>query len=173
MAASTGSDRERSDARRSGRSPGPVGAASSPGGWPLAAYFLLLVGLFVAAAAAAAVYVSLQAERDARSSAEQEARFAAQAGASQLGKDIAEVRTTVAQLVANPQIGQVFAHPKGCTLSFAGSGSLVRGHVEILRSDGTLACSSPARTGGVPLPGYRGEIVLARARQGAVFLAPI
>ncbi|HEY1370705.1 MAG TPA: ATP-binding protein [Gaiellaceae bacterium] len=140
--------------------------------WPLGAYFLVLVLVFAAAAAAAAAYVAVQTDRDARRSATGDARFAARTAAQQLAKDVATLRVTVTRLAANPQVAQVFKSPAGCTLSFASGGAVTSGHVDILRPDGSVACSSRAATGGAPLSGYGGQAWLRRASRGPLFLAP-
>jgi signal transduction histidine kinase len=151
----------------------PAPAAGREPGWRLGAYFLLLLGLFVAVAGAAAVYVSVQTQRDAKASALTAARFAARAGARALAKDVGTLRATVSSLAANPQLAQVFSHPKGCTLTFSGSGTLARGHIEILRPDGRVACTSRTGTAARPGASYANARWLPRARRGSVLLAPV
>src|SRR5262249_40068038 len=57
------------------RLPG-VGGLQLRGPWPLRAYFLVLVALFVVTAGSAVIYVSVQAERDAHRAAKRNATFA-------------------------------------------------------------------------------------------------
>jgi two-component system cell cycle sensor histidine kinase/response regulator CckA len=139
--------------------------------WPLQAYFAVLVALFVVAAAAAAVFVHVQANRDARQAAATDARFAAKTAAGQLGRDIGLVKAAAANLAANPQIANTLAHPAGCTLSF-GSGGADRSHLEILDATGTSVCTS-RHSAGAAIADYAGAAWLAEARRGPVFSAPV
>lgn len=140
-------------------------------GWPLGTYFLLLVGLFVAAAASGALYIHVQTERDDRRAAESEARFAAETAARELGDGIALVQATVAQLAANPQITQLFSRPETCSLTFGGLGGPDRSHLDIVRADGSVACSS--RTEKEDEASRYGEAGWAhRATAAPILLAP-
>jgi hypothetical protein len=136
-------------------------------GRPLRTYFVLLVGVFVAAAVAAVAYIHVRAGRDAEHTAEVESRFTARTSARQLGDFMAVLRATVQQLAANPQIGGALDDPAGCTLTFSGIGGPDRGHVDILRSDGTVACSSRAHEAGADLGSYAGQGWLSHAVSGA------
>jgi signal transduction histidine kinase len=158
-------------------SPGPesvVPDATDRGsrGRPLRAYFGGLIALLVLAAASASFYVSAQADHDARAQARQDASFAAKTAAGQLGNFVQVTRSTVAQLAANPQISQVLTHPKGCTLSFLGIVGPDQSHLDILRADGTVACSSRPPTAAQPRRTYAGTSWLKRALRGPVFIAP-
>jgi PAS domain S-box-containing protein len=140
-------------------------------GWRLTAYFAVLVGVVAFAAAAASVYVFVQTDRDSRRDAENRAQFAASTAAKQLGDGIATLRATVAGLAATPNIEQAAAQPT-CTLAF-NLGDLSRGHVDVLRPDGTVACSSRPRAGTKPLSGYAGAAWLDKVGGTPVFLAPV
>jgi PAS domain S-box-containing protein len=142
------------------------------GGWPIRAYFLLLVLLFVVAAGAASLYVRDQADRDARRSAQTQAAFAATTASKQLGIYLALLRSSVAGLAANPRIANTFAHPQGCTLSFSGLGGPDHGHLDIISPLGAVACSSKP-PGTSPAPPYRSESWLALALKQPVFIAPV
>jgi two-component system, cell cycle sensor histidine kinase and response regulator CckA len=149
---------------------GPVFAL---GRWPIHAYFIALVLLFVVVAGAGALYVKAQSSRDARRSAQADARFAARKAAKQLDSYFAAIHGSVAGLVANPLIGNSLVHPKGCTLSFSGIGGPDSGHLDIIRADGSVACSSRPHTPGAQLSGYTGAPWLGRAVDHPVLLAPI
>jgi PAS domain S-box-containing protein len=152
--------------------PASVAAGSSGArGRRLPVYFGLLVGLVALAAAAAVGYVFVQTDRDSRRTAESDARFAAVTAAKQLDDGIALLRATVTGIAATPQIEQAASQP-ACTLTF-GLGDLSRGHVEVLRPDGSVACSSRPRTGTAPLAGYAESEWLTTSKTGSVFLAPI
>jgi PAS domain S-box-containing protein len=140
-------------------------------GWGLTAYFALVVAVVALAAAAASVYVYLQTDRDSRHAAESDARFAATTAAKQFGDDIATLKTTVASLAATPSIEQAAAQPT-CSLTF-GLGDTSRGHIDVLRPDGSVACSSRPRQGSKPLLGYAGAGWLTRVASTPRLLAPI
>ena len=139
-------------------------------GLPLSAYFLLLVGLCVAAAGSTAVYVSAQTERDGRRAAVADARFAAQTAATQLGDQLGLVQATVTQLASNPQIAQVFEQSEPCSLTFGGLGGPDRSHLDIVRADGTVACSS--RSDAVTPARYDKADWMRQALVRPVFIAP-
>jgi two-component system cell cycle sensor histidine kinase/response regulator CckA len=139
--------------------------------WPLQAYFAVLVAVFIVAAAAAAVFVHIQANRDARQAATADARFAAKTAAGQLGEQIALVKASAADLAANPQIVNSLAHPAGCTLTF-GNGGADTSHLEILDANGKSVCTS-RHLAAAPSADYSSAAWLARARQAPIFAAPV
>jgi len=147
--------------------------AARPRRLPLQAYFALLVALFFAAAATATVYVHLQTRHDARHDAVAEARFAAAAGARQVGGELTAIRAAVGQLAASPQLKNGVADANGCSLLYSRTGPDDLSHIDILRPDGTVACSS--RSGPRPgtLAGYAGEAWVRRAGKGPVTAAPV
>ena len=144
------------------------------GSLPLLAYFLLLAALFVAAAAAGAIHVHTQMARDSRHAAEQDAAFAAKTAGKQLGASIALLHTSVASLAANPQIGSAIDHPAGCTLNYGGivGGPADRSHLDLLRTDGTVVCSS-RRSAGARTTAYVGMDWVRRAAAAPILLAPV
>jgi PAS domain S-box-containing protein len=141
--------------------------------WPVRTYFALLFGLCLVGALVFAVVVSGQMDRDARRSAEADAAFAASTAAKELGDHVALVRTNVAQLAANPQIGQVISNPAGCSLTFGGIGGPDRGHIDLIRADGTVACTSRGPTSGKKSIGYAGSAWFQKAMAAPVFVAPV
>ncbi|MFL5877960.1 MAG: ATP-binding protein [Solirubrobacteraceae bacterium] len=140
-------------------------------GWRLKTYFALLVALFCVAAAAASIYVFVQTDRDSRKAAERDASFAATTAARQLGEGVSTIRSTVAGLAATPGIDQA-AEQKSCTLSFALEG-LSRGHLDVLRPDGSVSCSSRPRSGAVPRTGYEGAPWLQALGAKPLLRAPV
>jgi signal transduction histidine kinase/ActR/RegA family two-component response regulator len=128
--------------------------------------------IVAAAACAAIVYVDRQADRHARSQAAADAAFAAKTSATQLGAHLALLRASVAQLAAQPGLDKVFANPTGCSLSYQGLGGADRGHLDIVRADGTVVCSSRDLAGDAPEPLYAGADWLRRALRAPVFDAP-
>src|SRR5436309_12443195 len=138
------------------------------GGWPLRRYLTGLVVLFVVAAAVAMGYGWSAAGRDARSAALQDAAFGARLAAVEVGWDVASIKQAVAALAANPGIGQAFAAPVGCSLQLDLAGGADAGHLDLIRPDGTVVCSS--RTG--PLGSYAGASWWAAGSHATTLLAP-
>jgi len=138
---------------------------------PLRAYVAGLVVLFMAVAAVNVVYQRQASLRDARQAALAGAGYAARTAASQTAAALGAVRAQVAALAAQPTIRQAFgpAAAAGCTLQFGGSGGFSTGHIDIVRADGTVTCSS-LRPGG--RPGYQGARWLAAALKGPVLTGP-
>jgi signal transduction histidine kinase len=165
----------------------PTPASRAPGGappvgsrpdddrhWPLWVYFVALGALAVGTAAAAAIFLSVQASRDAHRSAERNARFAAAHAAGRLAKSISEMNATVAGVAQTLQGKAIPAKlTAACALSYSGSDALPSGHVEIVRTNGVVVCSSRPHAGLASLPGYAGAQWLRRAAAGRVFIAPI
>ena len=81
------------------------------------------------------------ARRDGLSIAGAEAGFGARQAADKIGDDLVVVRSSVDAVASNPGAGQVFANPAACQLSFT-LGGPDDGHLDLLRPDGTVACSS-------------------------------
>ncbi len=145
---------------------------SSSRGWRLTVYFALLVALVSVAAAAATVYVFVQTDRDSRSTAKKDARYAADLAAKQLGDGIAIIRSTVATLAATPNIDQAALDPT-CSLAFSIDNDGYRGHLDVLRPDGSVACSSRRPPGSPPVAGYKGAEWLSQLTAGELFSAPV
>ncbi len=136
---------------------------------PLRAYFVILVLVFVAAAVAASFYVHRQADQRARADSVESAGFAAKTAATQLGNHITSLKATTAALAALPTIGRALKNPAGCSLTHDGLAGADRGHIDIIRADGTVACSSRKLSG---KPVYAGSAWLRRALDKTVFVAP-
>jgi signal transduction histidine kinase len=136
---------------------------------PLRGYLAGLVVLFAIGAGAATLYGRAQAENDARDAAQQDARFGAQLAAKETGDGIKLLQATVAGAASNPGIAQVYARPKDCTLTFGGTDAYTSGHVDLIRTDGSIVCSSAK---GRPARGYARAPWLARALRGSLLEAP-
>ena len=139
---------------------------------PLRAYVAGLVVLFMAVAGVNIVYQRLASLHDARQAALASAAAAARTAAGQIAADVGAVRAQVAAVAAQPAIGQAFgpAAATVCTLQFGGSGQFSTGHLDIVRSDGTVTCSSLRPAG---QPGYQGATWLAAALKGPVLTGPV
>jgi signal transduction histidine kinase/CheY-like chemotaxis protein len=134
---------------------------------PLRGYLAGLVVLFALGAGAAALYGRAQAENDARDAARADARFGARLAAREIGTGVKLLRDTVAGAAANPGVFQAYAHPKECALAFGGTDAYTTGHVDLVRKDGSIACSSSARHGD-----YAHAPWLSRVLSGQVLEAP-
>jgi PAS domain S-box-containing protein len=139
---------------------------------PLRAYVAGLIVLFVAVAAVNVVYQRQASLRNARESALAGAGYAARTAASQTAAALGAVRVQVAAVAAQPTIRQAFgpAAAAGCTLQFGGAGGFSTGHIDIVRADGAVTCSS-LRPGG--RPSYQGARWLAAALRGPVLTGPV
>jgi signal transduction histidine kinase/ActR/RegA family two-component response regulator len=134
---------------------------------PLRAYLGGLVVLFVLGAGAAALYGSTQAADDARDAATADARFGARLAASETGKGVAQLNATVAGAAANPGIAHAYAKPKDCALAFGGTDAYTTGHIDLIRTDGSVVCSSAKAKGS-----YASAPWLAQVLRAPAFLAP-
>ena len=120
-----------------------TGAGSpSSTGHPLRSYLAALLALFVVAAAVALGSGWIRAERDGLEAARADAEFGAGKAADQIGDNLAVVRSSVGAVASNAGVGQVFTDPAACQLSFALSGNADDGHLDVMRTDGTVVCSS-------------------------------
>jgi PAS domain S-box-containing protein len=139
---------------------------------PLRAYVAGLIVLFMAVAAVNIVYQRQASLNNARESALAGAGYAARTAARQTGAALGAVRAQAAAVAAQPTIRQAFgpATASGCTLAFGGAGGFSTGHIDIVRADGTVTCSS-LRPGG--RPGYRGDAWLAAALKGPTLTGPV
>ncbi|SDY90110.1 PAS domain S-box-containing protein [Micromonospora pattaloongensis] len=141
--------------------------------WPLRTYVVALVVLFIVASAISSAYQRAQAEQYARRAAVEDATFAARLAARDIGDALAALQKALDETVANPAIAQAFApdlDPGACSLSFSGVGAFKSGHLDVIRADGTVACSSLKDR---RVPGYRGAPWLAEARSTRGVLGPV
>ena len=131
--------------------------------WSLRVYLLALIALFVAAAVGGGAYISLQAVNQAHQTASVDTSFAAKAASAALATDVAQVEPAVAGLAATHGIAGLLKNPVGCSLSFSG------GHLDLVRPDGSIACSS---SGAVSAIGYGAAPWLLGALQRPMLVAP-
>jgi PAS domain S-box-containing protein len=140
-------------------------------GWRIRTYMAWLVILVVAASAAGAFYVRTQSRQDALDDARSEAAYAAKTAAKPLAEGISTLQSLLSQ-VSGSDSGQLLQHPEDCTLSYVKIGAFSTGHIDVLRADGSVACSSrPGQASS--LPSYAGADWLPRALGAPQFLAPV
>jgi diguanylate cyclase (GGDEF)-like protein/PAS domain S-box-containing protein len=111
-----------------------------------------LAGLFVVSAGVGVGYSWRRDTHQAEEEALVEARFAANQAAPGIAQSIQELAAEVAKLASTP--GLAVAFKSGCSLSFAGVGAFSSGHLDVLRPDGSVACSSRASG---PRASYAGQ----------------
>ncbi|HLQ62261.1 MAG TPA: response regulator [Candidatus Acidoferrales bacterium] len=137
-------------------------------GLPLRAYVAVLLLTVILVAAATAFAVSYQVRQLSRQTAESEMNSAAQRAAKQLGDGVDILRAAMA---ADPNPGLAFADPSTCKHRYAPVGAFGTGHIDVVRLDGSIVCSSRAAAAGDPRTPYAGQKWLDSS--GPVTLAPI
>ena len=140
-------------------------------GWSLRHYMALFMVVLLAVAAAAAFAVRSIAEQDARQSAVGDANFAAERAAGQLKSGFDQIQALSLPLAGDPGIRQVFADPAKCTLGYAPLGAFTTGHIDIVRLDGSVACSSHKPAANGMFPSYQGQAWLQATQP--VVVAPV
>src|SRR6202158_5376141 len=139
-------------------------------GWSVRGYAVLFMVVLVAVAGIAGVAVRTLAQQDARQLATADTKFAASAAATEIAANLLLLQQTTAKLAANPQVPAILAAPSGpCTLTFAGASPFSAGHLDVIKSDGSVRCSSRAIAGGAV---YGQATWLAAALSGPVTAAP-
>ncbi|WP_426512120.1 ATP-binding protein [Dactylosporangium sp. McL0621] len=150
--------------------PGPIAARRWR--WPLRSYLIGLVVLFVVAAGAGIDAGWVQARHDAVSAARADASMAADLAAREIQEQLDTVRETVGSLASSPGAAQVFADPGTCRLAFS-LGGADDGHLDLLRPDGTVVCSSRSWPGAPAANAYAGASWLPGAARTAQAVAPV
>jgi PAS domain S-box-containing protein len=139
-------------------------------GWSLRHYMSFFMVALLAVAVVAAIAVRSIAEQDARQAAQGDANFAARVAASEIANELSLISETTAKLAANPQVPSILASPIGpCSLTFGGGSLFSAGHLDIVKPDGSVKCSSMAFPTGTV---YGAAPWLAAAINGQVTSAP-
>jgi PAS domain S-box-containing protein len=115
--------------------------------WPLRADFAAIAILVVLVAVAAGAFVYVRSEADARQAAVADANFAARRAANQIDTGFATILAISTPTASDPAMAQIFADPAKCGLSYAPIAVFGTGHIDLVRLDGSVICSSlkPAR----------------------------
>jgi PAS domain S-box-containing protein len=116
---------------------------------------VLFMVVLIAVAAMAALGVRSQAEQDARQSASADAGFTAQRAAKQLTAGFDTIYSISGPLAKDPSMAALFADPTKCGIAYASIAAFDSGHIDIVRTDGSVVCSSRKAAG--PLPTYAGQ----------------
>jgi PAS domain S-box-containing protein len=138
-------------------------------GRPLRLYLVSLTVVFVVSAATGVLYGWVRARDSALADARADAQFAAGLAATDLGTSLATARQAVGDLATSPGLPAALrgtVDPPDCQLAF---GDPNAGHIDLIRPDGTVACSSRDAD---PEVEYAGAPWLARVLAGPVVEAP-
>jgi PAS domain S-box-containing protein len=127
----------------------------------------LFVLALVVVAGSAAFYVRVQAEQDAKQAASADASFAAQKAAKQLTAGFEAIQALSLPVVADPALLQAFADPTKCGLGYYPIDAFGTGHIDLVRLDGSVVCSSNKSAKPGSAATYEGQSWL-HALQGAV-----
>jgi signal transduction histidine kinase len=138
--------------------------------WPLRIYLIGLAVVFLAAAAANLIYQHNSAVNQARQTALADARFAAALSARDLATATAQLQQGVTGTAALPSVRKLLASGDACSLQFQVTSPFTAGHLDIVRPDGTVACSS-WKPGSAPR--YRGDTWLSTALAKPLISGPV
>ena len=119
-----------------------VSGKSRHAGWPLQAYFAVLGLAVVLVGAGAGAFVYVQAGTDAEESATADAGFAAHKAADQLNSSLKFISGALGPIASAPSTPALFASPSKCVLGYAPLNGFDTGHIDIVRPDGSIVCSS-------------------------------
>jgi two-component system cell cycle sensor histidine kinase/response regulator CckA len=112
-------------------------------GRPLQFYFAALAFLIVVVAAGAGAFLYAESAADAQRSAIADASFAAGKAAAQLDTSVKFVQSSMAPLATAPSTATILSNPAAaCSLGFAPVGPFDSGHIDLIRADGSVACTS-------------------------------
>jgi PAS domain S-box-containing protein len=140
-------------------------------GWSLRSYMSLFMVVLIAVAAVAAVSVRVMFEEDARAAALADSNFAASKAAALLKSGFDQIDAVSVPLSKDPSVVTLFANPAQCTLGWAPLGAFTTGRIELVRLDGSVACSSSKLSGAGGASPYSGQPWLSAT--SLTVLAPV
>jgi PAS domain S-box-containing protein len=111
-------------------------------GWPLQADFAVIALLVLLVGVLAGAFVHLRTTADAKHAALTDARFAAQKAAAQIKLGFDTYEAITGPVAKSDSTAQVFAEPGGCGLGYGPIAGFDSGHVDMVRLDGSVVCSS-------------------------------
>jgi PAS domain S-box-containing protein len=138
---------------------------------PVRFYLVGIALVFILASFAGASFTYAGSRSTALTAGERDAAFSAKLAASGISSDLREFRSAVTSLADNPGVGALYAPGAPCTITFPGAGVFPSAHLELVRSNGSVACSSlgAAGTGG----SYQSAPWLLTALRRPLSLAPV
>jgi PAS domain S-box-containing protein len=110
----------------------------------LRSYLNFVVAIFMTITVLGVLYQRRTAATEAGAAARGEARWAAERAASDIDRDLATMEASVAELAVTLRTGQLFDGGVGCILQFPAAGTFRTGHIDVIATDGEVACSSMA-----------------------------
>ena len=117
------------------------------GRWlPLRAYLGALLGLFAVTALFSVLFVRGLEDKNSVQAAQDDAQFGASLAAEEVSADLAQLQSTVARTAAIPGLGPSFDRPD-CTISFGAIGPFTTARLDLVRTDGSVLCSSAPPSG--------------------------
>jgi signal transduction histidine kinase len=135
------------------------------GGWPLQSMFLAIAVLVLVAGAASVLYVNQQARGRGVQAAQAEANFATHKAANQLDSGITYWTGAIHARTTQPNVRLIFSDPSKCTLGYGPIGAFDTGHIDIVRADGSIICSSRSAAPGTA---YSGQGWLQTSRPAVI-----
>jgi diguanylate cyclase (GGDEF)-like protein len=126
-----------------------VGRAGKWRGRPRSVGALLaaIVVVTLLAMIATTLYAFAANSRHARAVAERDARYHAQLAAETLDKSATSAIASLEKTAASPSIASAFDTPEKCSLSSSGIADFSEMHIDLVREDGAVLCSSLAAHG--------------------------
>ena len=118
----------------------PGRAGSGP--WSIRAHLLWIWVGAVAAVVIATGYGFVWSSDQAGRDAVERMTFRADKAATSISKSVTEATTAVETIITTPGMEQVFSQPDTCALAGAGSGAFTDIRLDLVRPDGSVACSS-------------------------------
>src|SRR5260370_5668686 len=130
----------------------------------------LFMCVLLTVAVLAGCAVRWMAEGDARQSAGADASFASQRAAQQLKAGFDQIAAVSVPLTSDPGMAIVFADASKCHFGYAPIGAFATGHIDLVRLDGSVVCSS-RKSPDTTSPIYEGQAWLVAPQP--VVVAPI
>ena len=111
-------------------------------GWPLQADFAVIALVVLMVGVGAGAFVHLRSEADAKKAAVIDAGYAAERAAKQIKFGFDTYASLTAPLATTAAWAAAFADPTLCSVTYAPIASFDTGHVDVIRPDGRVVCSS-------------------------------
>ncbi len=137
----------------------------------LRTYFAGLIVVFAVSALVGVVYARDESEQSARRQGLEESAFAARSASNMIGGRAGTLVGALTGLARDSQVQTILAHPEQCTLNFSPLGTFPAGHIDLIRPNGAVVCST-LLTAGERGGSYAGQSWLAAARSAPQVLAP-
>jgi diguanylate cyclase (GGDEF)-like protein len=111
-------------------------------GWSVGAHLAVMVVAIVVLFGSVGTYLAVAAVHRAAAKARTDAGFQAGLGSRAISKTLSSAETQAASVAANPAVASVLADPSNCQLAFTDLQYFPGGHLDLVLTDGRVACSS-------------------------------